>query len=77
MMRAVQIEHLLSVQSPSASIKCGSHRLQRHVIKGIAVHKVVDRLDLVRVQVRDERELINALHVAFVPVRKVEVQVEL
>ena len=52
-------------------------RLPRHAQEDIAVHKVDDRLDLVRVRVRDERELVNALDIDFLLARKLEVQFEL
>jgi hypothetical protein len=52
-------------------------RLPRHAKEDIAVHKVNDRLDLVRVRVRDELELVNALDIDFLLARKLEVQFEL
>ena len=52
-------------------------RLPRHAQEDIAVHKINDRLDLVRVRVRDERELVNALDIDFLLARKLEVQFEL
>ena len=52
-------------------------RLPRHAQEDIAVHKINDRLDLVRVRVRNERELVNALDIDFLLARKLEVQFEL
>ena len=40
-----------------------AHRLPRHLNKGIAIQKVTGRLDLVGVQVLDERVLVNGLDI--------------
>jgi hypothetical protein len=42
-----------------------------------AVHKIADGFDLVRGQVPDERELVNALNVEHPPVRELAVQEDL
>jgi hypothetical protein len=50
------IERLLYLSYPA-------HRLPSHLNKGIAIQKVIGRLDLVGVQVLDERVLVNGLDI--------------